>query len=647
MHRPAHLLAVLALCLSGLIWPHQAHAADKAAQTAWRLLDYLAVDYAGAVADGTVIDEAEYAEMMEFAGSARERIAALPPNRARDALSQGAERLQAVVMQKAPPAQVADLARGLADALLAAYPVPLAPSAAPAPDRGRILYAERCASCHGAAGAGDGPAAASLDPPPIAFTDRERARERSVFALYQVILQGVEGTSMPGFPDLPAEDRWALAFHISGMAYTGGEAQEGERLWRDKAGLRQSIPTLEALTRATPAALAGRVGEAQAVALMAYLRRHPEVVMPGADGSLALARRKLTEATAAYEAGHRRDATDLALSAYLDGFEPMEPMLAIRDATLMARIEGAMGELRARISRGSPVEEVRAQVRVVDGLFGEAEDALAASQATPLSTFIGAFAILLREGLEALLIVVAIIGFLRKTGRTDLMPFVHGGWAAALAAGALTWFAATTLISISGAGRELTEGLGSLLAAAVLLSVGIWMHGKSRAEAWKHYVQATMARALSRRSAWFLFLLSFIVVYREAFETILFYAALWSQGDGGAILAGISLALVVLAVIAWSMLRLSQRLPIERFFAWSSVLMAVLAVVLVGKGIMALQEAGVLGVQPLAAVPRLDLLGIHPTLQGTVGQVLAAAVILAAFWYNRRSAAPLAGRRKI
>ncbi|MBX6741111.1 MAG: FTR1 family iron permease [Acetobacteraceae bacterium] len=637
--RPARLLTVLVFCLLGLFGPHQARADDAAVQTVWRLLDYVAVDYAGAVADGRVLNEAEYAEMLEFAGSAHERIAALPPQAARVQLLRQAEALQAAVTAKAPPAAVAAAAHSLADALLAAYPVPLAPAAAPDLAKGKVLYAQHCAACHGAAGAGDGPAAAALDPPPIAFTDRARARERSLFALYQVIGQGVEGTAMPSFAELPAEDRWALAFYIGRFASTEAAAQEGERLWRGEADLRQQIPGLEALTRTTPAALAGRIGEGKAQAVMAYLRRHPEAVIPGAEGALALARARLSEAMAAYEGRDRRAATDLALAAYLDGFEPLEPLLGTRDATLVGRIESAMGELRARISRGRPVDEVRAQIQAVNGLFDEAERALAPDRASAASSLLGAFTILLREGLEALLIVVAIIGFLRKTGRTDTLPFVHGGWVAALVAGMLTWGVATYLVSVSGAGRELTEGLGSLLAAAVLVSVGIWMHGKSHAEAWQRYVQKRLSHALSRRSAWFLFLLSFVVVYREAFETILFYAALWSQGDGGAILAGTALAVAVLAVIAWAMLRFGRRLPIGRFFAYSSMLMAVLAVVLAGKGIAALQEAGLLEVEPLAGIPRLDLLGIHPTIEGIAAQMLVLAIVLAGFWYSRRPAA--------
>jgi high-affinity iron transporter len=230
------------------------------------------------------------------------------------------------------------------------------------------------------------------------------------------------------------------------------------------------------------------------------------------------------------------------------------------------------------------------------------------------------------------------IAFLRKTDRTEELGYVHGGWIAALAAGVGTWFVATYFISISGASRELTEGFGSVFAAIILLTVGIWMHGKSYADAWQRYVQEKMTRALSRKSSWFLFALAFIVVYREVFETILFYAALWAQGDGLAMLGGMLAATALLAILAWLMLKYTARLPITQFFAWSAILIAVLAVVLAGKGIAALQEAGLLGIAPLSGFPRIQELGLFPT-QETVAAQLAVAVILAAgFYLNRRSA---------
>ncbi|NWN13262.1 iron permease, partial [Escherichia coli] len=96
------------------------------------------------------------------------------------------------------------------------------------------------------------PDAAKLATPPIAFTDAERARQRSVFALYQVVTQGIDGTAMQSFADLPNDQRWAVAFRAGSFAFTDAQAREGERLWKSDPTLRRRIPdlkTLVALTR--------------------------------------------------------------------------------------------------------------------------------------------------------------------------------------------------------------------------------------------------------------------------------------------------------------------------------------------------------------------------------------------------------------
>ena len=632
-------LVVLAFALIVIVLPGRALASDADVQTSWRLLDYIGVDYAGAVSNGKVISSAEYAEMSEFAGQVETRVRALAPTSAKADLLRRSGTLRNAIAAKAPPAMVAEQSRALAAALLAAYPVPLAPSSPPDLTRAAALYAQNCAACHGASGDGHGPDAAKLDPPPIAFTDKARADQRSLFGLYQVISQGLDGTAMQSFAALPEADRWALAFHAGQFAYPETAARDGERLWRGDAALRAKYPNLAALVGVTPAALAADIGPEKAAALTAFLRRHPAAVTVRVDGSLALTRERLDHSMAAYRAGDRKAAADLALSAYLDGFEPVEPVLAARDAALMARIEGAMAKLRAAIGQGRPASEVEAANRSLASLFAEAEAALAPERASSASSFLGAFGVLLREGLEALLIVVAMIAFLKKTERPEVLGFVHGGWIAALAAGVATWFVATYFISVSGASRELTEGFGSLFAAIILLTVGIWMHGKSNAEAWQRYVKAKVTAALSRQSGWFLFLLSFVVVYREVFETILFYAALWGEGNGVAMLAGAGAATALLALIAWIMLRFSARLPITQFFSWSSILIAILAVVLAGKGIAGLQEAGILGVVPLANIPRIEFLGLFPTTETVLAQAATIVVLVAGFWYSGRSAA--------
>jgi len=437
---------------------------------------------------------------------------------------------------------------------------------------------------------------------------------------------------MQSFANLPSDERWALANYVGSLAFK--DAAAGERIWKTDAALRQRIPDLQAFTSMTPETLGGAIGQDKADAVIAYLRANPQALTMPAPVTLGLAREKLAQALTSYRNGDRRGAERLALSAYLDGFEPVEPILTARDAALMGRIEAEMGNLRAAIARGEPVAAVSDKVAAIDMLFSDAEEVLSPNAASTASTFIGAFTILLREGVEALLIVVAMIAFLRKADRSEMVRHVHGGWVAALAAGAVTWAIATFFIGVSGASRELTEGFGSLFAALVLLSVGIWMHGKSQAGEWQRYINETLGKALSRRSAWFLFGLAFLVVYREVFETILFYAALTAQGSGAVILAGAGAAIILLGILAWVMLRFSAKLPVGAFFKYSSALIAVLAVVLAGKGIAGLQEAGMIDIAPLAQIPRIPVLGLFPTWETIGAQLLTVAAIAAGAWYN-------------
>ena len=284
------------------------------------------------------------------------------------------------------------------------------------------------------------------------------------------------------------------------------------------------------------------------------------------------------------------------------------------------------------------------QVDALDGLFAEAERVLGDEQAaSSTASFAAAFAIVLREGLEALLIVIAMLALLRKAGRSEMLPWLHAGWLSALAAGALTWVLATWVITISGASRELSEGFGALLAALVLVWVGIWMHGKSQADAWQRYVHDKLGHALGRGSGLLLLGLVFVVVYREVFETILFFAALWGQGSRGAVVAGGAAGALALAVAGWALMRYSRRLPIGQFFRYSSILIAVLAVVLAGKAVSALQEAGRVPVAWLDGWPRLELLGLYPTMQGVGAQLAVAAVLVVGFAWSARAARPAGG----
>jgi high-affinity iron transporter len=592
----------------------------------WQLLDYVAVDYAGAVQNGAIVSELEYGEMQEFSTRAQNQVKALPPHPLHAELAAATIKLKQAVERKESPQQVAQLAREANRLLLQAYPFPVAPRALPDLARGAALYQAQCASCHGAAGAGDGALAAKLEPKPIAFTDEERARSRSLMALYQVISQGVEGTSMPAFAGLSEHDRWSLAFYVGRLAFKDTDIAAGESAFAQSSSASATIPDMNTLVTATEEELAKASSSSTARSVLAYARTHPGVVLEQQERKgIVLARKLLQDSLDTLKNNQRSKATELALSAYLDGFEPLEARLDATDRQLLVDVERTMQLYRGAVAQGNVLRATEYAAQL-DAYFVRVEELTGANKTDATTVFVGALTILLREGVEALLIVIAMVAFLRKAERPQALHYVHAGWISALAAGALTWVVATYVVSISGASREVTEGLSSLFAAAVLLSVGLWMHQKGQAGQWQAYLKQHLTAAMEKRSAWALFALAFIAVYREVFETVLFYSALAADGNGTALLAGFVTGLVLLSVIAVIFLRTSARMPIGKFFSFSSVLVAALAVVLVGKGIAGLQEAGWLTATPVTG-PRMPVLGLYPTIETYAAQL---ALLLAA-----------------
>jgi high-affinity iron transporter len=245
---------------------------------------------------------------------------------------------------------------------------------------------------------------------------------------------------------------------------------------------------------------------------------------------------------------------------------------------------------------------------------------------------VGAFTIALREGLEIVLLIAALIGLVRKRGQADLVKWVHAGWLLAIPAGLLTYLGAESVLG--GMQRELAEGLASLLAAVVLLGVTHWLLGQLSAKRWVQFLSRKMGSAVSSsRAALAVLAMSFVAAYREAFEIVLFLQAL--VRDAGAarqVWLGALTGMAALCAIALVLLRIGQRLKPAPFMLASSICLAVLAFLLVGKGVHALQEAAVV---PLTPLPVRDLpwLGIYGSAESLGAQgLLLVALLASALW---------------
>jgi high-affinity iron transporter len=628
------------LLFVGLVLPLLATAAPdwrESAQTALHMLDYVGVDYPEFVKDGKVLDQDEYQEQLEFSNQVVVLLNGLPQNPQRARLIEEAQTLARAIVAKRPGAQIAAASGTLRWAIIAAYGLSVAPKKAPDLARGAKLFGENCASCHGAEGRGDGPAAKGLDPAPSNFHDAARMVQRSVYGLYNTITLGVAGTGMAAYRALGEDDRWALAFYVSRFPVSAADLAKGEAAW--KSGAHQAtFADFENLATLSTDEVKKRFGNETAF-VQHWLRAHPEAVSSAKPSPIRFSIDSLRESLAAYRKGDRAAAQQLAVSAYLEGFELVEASLDNVDAKLRLDVEREMMAYRNLLKSGATPDAVETQMRRTVELLGAAEQKLNAGAMPAGSTFTASLLILLREGLEAILVLAAIIAFLIKSERRDALPWVHAGWLSALALGAVTWLVATYVVGISGAGREMTEGVTALIAAGMLVYVGYWLHSKSYAAAWQHFIRNNVSTALEKRTLWAMAAVSFLAVYRELFEIVLFYQALAAQtGEAGRapLIGGILLATVLLAAIAWGIFRYGIRLPIGSFFTVTSVLLVVLAATFAGQGIAALQEAGVIDIDPVNFI-HLPALGIFPTIQTLAAQAFVGTVVVVSFYFTRRA----------
>jgi high-affinity iron transporter len=607
-----------------------------------QLTDYVGVDYSGAVENGEIINAGEYGEMQDFSSAIVEQVAELPPTDASRQLAVHAAELIQLVEGRADADAVKAVTATMRQLFISGYDVTVTPRRVPDLKAANALFSQQCVSCHGISGQGDGLLAASMEPPPTDFTDRQRYQDRTVLGLYNTITHGLEGTAMQPYTSLDEAQRWALAFYVGQLATTQEEQAAGDLLFQQLEDAHP-LTQLDYVSTHTPAELNAVYG-VDGVSVMAFLRGHPQEFYHTSSGTqlLEFSRLKLAESLAAYQSGDKDVAYELAVEAYLEGFELMEGNINAVDPGLRKEIEAEMTGYRNLIRKDAPLATLEAAVQQIEALLDTAVTKLEKTALSGKTAFVSALVILLREGLEALLVVAALAAFLIKTDRRDGLKYLYAGIAGAFVLGAATWVAANTYIDISGAQRELAEGFAALFAAVVLFSVGFWMHSKTSALQWQAFIETSLQRHLGTGTLWGLAGLSFIAVYREMFEVVLFYQALWvqsSQEGQGMIFSGLLVAAAMLVVLGWLILRYSTRLPLRQFFAVSGIFMFVLAFVFTGNGIAALQEAGKIPLDPIN-IPSIELLGIHSNIQSTGVQLLLVVVAVVMLYISE------SGKRK-
>lgn len=618
-----HLPLLIALLFSVSISPC-VRAEEPSPELVVHLLDYLAKDYGGAVQNGKVISQGEYDEQVEFGGIVEKNAKGFSKLSADQEFMKGVSELQRLIKTKGTPEDVSKLARKLQQNAIRLAGIEVAPTMKPDLALGKTLYQANCLSCHGNTGHGDGVAGLNLDPKPANFHDTDLVWNSAPYKFFNTIRLGVPGTGMMSFSHLSDNEVWALAFYLKSLAYSenagGPESSSGLSL--------SEIATL------TDLEIAERLGKKkeEAVAVIGSIRSNPGG--PGNHDPLKTADRYLNESLDHAKRGDYQKAETAALKSYLEGIEPVEPKMRANIPGAVEDIEGMMSAYRSSLNAKAPIEELTISAKKISDRLDEIGSQFSQNQMSPGVAFWASFSIFLREGFEAVLIIIVLISILRGMGQLSAMKWVHFGWISAVALGVAGWFASGMLMSISGMSRELMEGGISVLAVIVLLYVGFWLHRYSEMKKWRAFLETKLKNGLSQGNYFALAAVAFMAVFREAIEVVLFLRAIMVDlGSSGqnAVGFGVLSSFVLLMGVSVLAIRESKKLPLGLLFKVCSWTMVVLAFILAGKGAHSLQEAGFVGVSTLSFWPRFDLIGMYPSLQTLSAQVAVVALMLYLF----------------
>jgi high-affinity iron transporter len=585
-----------------------------------------AQEYRIGVSGGRVVMAAEVEEAGLFLAEARRTAERLPPESSRPTIS-ALDEMIAAVNRTADPDSLAVAARTLTSGLAERYGVDVdqVPASAPPLARGAQVYQQNCAGCHGLAGRGDGPDGLGLTPPPGALSDGVRLVDVSPLDFYRRITIGVAGTAMPAYETrLSAADRWAAAAYATLLRYPApaGEVPPGLR----------SFGTTARMSDAQVAEALGVPLERASAVIAAVRSFHGQESGPQAEAVFADVNRRLDSVLTLAAAGQRAEASGEAFEAYLT-FEQVESGVRAVDPALASELEAEFATLRGRAGGGATADELSTlRAELATGL-ARAERVLGKPM-TRTELFVQSFVILLREGLEAILVIGALIAFLVKTGNARRKRDVHVGVVAAVVVSLLTAVAFETVFRFSPASQEVLEGVTMLVATAALFYVSYWLLSKMEVAKWNRFVKGKVQDALVSGSAFALPSVAFLAVYREGVETVLFYKALLVAGPAsGAVMPvvlGIAAASAVLGVVYVLINRFGVRLPLKPFFGVTSAFLYYMAFVFMGKGIAELQGGGVVPITVVSWAPQIERLGIYRTVESLTAQGVLLVLLLGA-----------------
>ncbi len=665
---------------------------DHPAQRLSSIVGVAVGEYAKGVDEhGKLISAEEHSEATGFLRDASEVAGRLPGKRAEVARAV-LDTLIVAADADRPPHEIAAIYRRFAAALGSEGALEL-PAGGIDITAGATLYEQNCATCHGAAGRGDGPAAKGLSTVPPAIGTAAEMHGVSPALMYRIVSVGVRGTAMPAWTAMTPSQRWNVVAYVTSLRATPAQVHAGEGLYfqrcatchgatgagggtyaRDLTTLPPEIGRLawqaersdsqlaEAIVQGVPGSAmpaARDLSAGELANLVAYVRSLPgksgqsnalvaASPVPPADSSsaagiaahvMALVNEALVDA----RGGRMNDASDRAFDSYI-AFEPLETPARAKNPGLVSALERQFADFKGAIK----ISDLRVADRARDAIQLGLPEVVQLTQPTGggWSAFLQSFLIILREGFEAILVVGAVVAFLIKTGHRDRLPAIWKGTALGLLASGVTAVILATVLRALPASREILEGATLLVAVGVLFSVSYWLISKVEAARWQQFIREKVNTALAHGGGQALAFVAFLAVYREGAETALFYQALFNEGGHTAVplALGIVVGFAALGVIFTLFYRFGVRIPLRPFFTVTSALLYYMAFVFAGKGVRELQEGGAVPITLLSGFPHAELMGIFPSVETLLAQLVLIALLVFAlaktFWPKRSVTLP-------
>ncbi|KPN94783.1 FTR1 family protein [Lysinibacillus sp. ZYM-1] len=351
------------------------------------------------------------------------------------------------------------------------------------------------------------------------------------------------------------------------------------------------------------------------------------------DYSLATLIAYIDEAMDFVDAGDYKAASD-KVREFITIWPRVEIEISTRNGSLYTKIESDMPIIASDLLKSSVDQE--AITKKLNTFRTEIE----LIQGDSDYTIWDAALILLREGLEALLIILALVSFLNKSGQQKMRKWIYIGALVGVLLSAVAAVLMSTILNSAtiDTNRELMEGYVGLIAAAMMIGVGIWLHSKSNVVSWNRYISKQMGNAISSGSIFAMAAISFLSVFREGAETLVFYAGIAPKMETSQFILGIVVALIILALLAIVLFKASGKIPIHKFFAVATVLIYVLAFKIIGVSLHTLQLTNKISTSIIDGLPVISMIGFYPTVETMIGQAILLALVVATIFYKKKQA---------